>query len=76
METSGALMIAGSWGSGKTFCIDHTLKDTLEKDGKFPVKISLFGLSSLNGFGKHITEQFLQAYGLDSRLRNIQGKEE
>lgn len=63
MGTSGALMISGAWGSGKTYYIDHTLKDTLEKDGKFPIKISLFGLSSMDGFEKHITEQFLQAYG-------------
>lgn len=74
METSGALMISGVWGSGKTYYIDHILKDTLEKDGKFPVKISLFGLSSLDGFEKHITEQFLQAYG-EGKLTPIEKKD-
>lgn len=66
MESSGALMISGSWGSGKTYYVNHTMKVMLKKEGKCPVKISLFGLSNLDNLEKRITEAFLQEYGEDN----------
>lgn len=57
METYGALMISGAWGSGKTYYIDHTLKNAFENDGKFIIKISLFGLNRLDNL-----ENTLQNY--------------
>lgn len=63
MESSGALMISGSWGSGKTYYVNHTMKGKLIEEGKYPVKISLFGLSNLDNLEKRITEVFLQEYG-------------
>lgn len=65
MPSSGALMISGSWGSGKTYYINYTLKERLVKQGLYPVKISLFGLSTLDGLEKRIAETFLQEYGED-----------
>lgn len=63
MESSGALMISGSWGSGKTYYVNHTMKGKFIEEGKYPVKISLFGLSNLDNLEKRITEAFLQEYG-------------
>lgn len=74
METSGALMISGAWGSGKTYYIDHTLQDALLQDSKYPVKISLFGLSTLDNLEKRITEFFLQKYG-EEKLNPIEDKD-
>ena len=62
-ETSGALMISGAWGSGKTYYIDHTLQEALLQKEKYPIKISLFGLSNLDDFERRITELYLQTYG-------------
>lgn len=62
MSTSGALMISGAWGSGKTYFIDHTLVDHLKGD-YCPVKISLFGLEKVDNLERLITEKFLADYG-------------
>lgn len=62
MSTSGALMISGSWGSGKTYFIDHTLVGHL-KGKYYPVKISLFGLEKVDHLERLITEKFLSDYG-------------
>ena len=62
-ETSGALMISGAWGSGKTYYIDHTLQEALLQKEKYPIKISLFGLSNLDDFERRITELYLQTFG-------------
>lgn len=63
METSGALMISGAWGSGKTYYIHNTLKENLQNSDKLPITISLFGLSNLDNIEKRITETFLQEHG-------------
>lgn len=57
METSCALMISGAWGLGKTYNVDHTLINAFENDGKFIIKISLFGLNRLDNL-----ENTLQNY--------------
>lgn len=67
MSTSGALMISGVWGAGKTYFIDHTLVDHLK--GKYcPVKISLFGLEKVDNLERLITEKFLADYGEEKLL--------
>lgn len=63
METSGALMISGAWGCGKTYYIHNTLKESLENSDKLPITISLFGFSTLDNIEKRITETFLQEHG-------------
>ena len=64
MSTSGALMISGAWGSGKTYFIDRTLVDNL-KGKYYPVKISLFGMEKIDNLERLITEKFLSDYGED-----------
>ena len=74
LPSSGALMISGSWGSGKTYYINYALKNKLVKQGMYPIKISLFGLSSLDGLEKRIAETFLQQYG-EEKLNAASEKE-
>ncbi len=63
MSTSGALMISGAWGSGKTYYVDNMLIPLLRKKDLFPIKISLFGLNSLDSLELRVAEIFLQEYG-------------
>lgn len=59
MNNSGALMITGNWGCGKTFFIKNTVipsvKDSL---GKNIIMVSLFGITDLS----EIPERILYAY--------------
>ena len=66
MNTSGALMISGAWGSGKTYYVDNVLIPLLRKKDLFPIKISLFGLNSLDSLELRVAEIFLQEYGEES----------
>lgn len=42
----GALLLTGEWGCGKTYLIEHGLKNEL-KDEAIVIRISLFGISSI-----------------------------
>ena len=42
----GALLLSGEWGCGKTYLIEHNLKDTL-KENFYILRISLFGVTSI-----------------------------
>ena len=74
MSTSGALMISGAWGSGKTYFFDHTLVDHL-KCKYYPVKISLFGLEKVENLERLVTEKFISDYGVNS-LEELSQEEE
>ena len=74
-DTSGALMISGAWGLGKTYYINNVLNEKLEEQDYFPIKISLFGLSNVDGLERRVTEIFLQTYG-EERLLPVAKQEE
>lgn len=61
-------MITGAWGSGKTYYVSNILEDKLKSESKFPIKISLFGLSNLDDLEKRITKVFLQEYSEDNLI--------
>ncbi len=44
---AGALLLKGEWGCGKTYMIDHALKEAL-KDTHHIIRISLFGITSIS----------------------------
>jgi len=46
-DTNTALMLAGSWGTGKTFYLKNTYFPYVKKTGFDPILISLFGVSSI-----------------------------
>ena len=48
MESTGALMVSGEWGCGKTYHIEKVVMPELQKEGWNPVKVSLFGIESVN----------------------------
>ena len=73
-SASGALMISGAWGSGKTYFVKKTLNKRIEDNQMFPITISLFGQSNLDGLEKRITEVFLQEYE-ETKLLPVEEKD-
>ena len=76
MPTSGALMIAGAWGSGKTYYIDHTLWEKLKEKEYFPVKLSLFGLEKIDSIERLVAEEFLSNYGEENLVKKETAEED
>lgn len=59
MNTSGALLVTGDWGCGKTHYFKNELFNEIMNEGSYiPVMVSLFGLTEL----KEIPERVLYAY--------------
>lgn len=46
LEPVGALLLTGEWGCGKTYLIENELREAI-KNTDFPLRISLFGVSSI-----------------------------
>lgn len=58
MESTGALMVSGEWGCGKTYHIENVILPALIDKGYNPVKVSLFGIESVNEIPLKIAENF------------------
>lgn len=58
MESSGALMVSGEWGCGKTYHIEKVIIPTLRQEGWNPVKVSLFGIESVNEMPLRIADNY------------------
>ena len=58
MESTGALMVSGEWGCGKTYHIDNVILPALKEKGYNPVKVSLFGIESVNEIPLKIAESY------------------
>ena len=43
----GALLLTGEWGSGKTYLVENELPKNINDDC-FIIRISLFGISTIN----------------------------
>ena len=61
MESTGALMVSGEWGCGKTYHIEKVIIPTLRQEGWNPVKISLFGIESVNEIPLRIADNYKRA---------------
>lgn len=48
MESTGALMVSGEWGCGKTYHIENVIIPALQQEGWNSIKVSLFGIESVN----------------------------
>ncbi len=76
----GALMFTGEWGSGKTYIIENELAKALH-DTHILVRISLFGVDSINSLRDTVKHQWFQTcspfFGKiqeeKDRLRNDKG---
>lgn len=58
MEITGALMVSGEWGCGKTYHIEKVIIPTLRQEGWNPVKVSLFGIESVNEMPLRIADNY------------------
>ena len=59
MESSGALLVSGSWGCGKSYFFENTLFGKLREEGYKPIRVSLFGMCSLNDLVNDIAIEFV-----------------
>lgn len=76
----GALMLTGEWGCGKTYLLEHILKEELAET-HIILRISLFGVSSIEAIEKNVHSAWVNAYledkGWDAKsetLIKLQGK--
>lgn len=58
MPHSGALMISGPWGCGKTYYYEHTIVPLLEEKKLKPLKVSLFGITDISAVYDRIKEEY------------------
>lgn len=64
MNNSGALLITGNWGCGKTYYMKETVLPTIkEKLKRNIVIVSLFGLNNLNEIPERVFYAYLDAVG-------------
>ena len=57
----GALMVTGKWGSGKTYLVEHDLKDAV-KDSCIILKVSLFGITETESVHHAVKESWVDAW--------------
>lgn len=60
-EPIGALLLSGEWGCGKTYLIDHDLKDALA-DTAVILRISLFGMTSPEEIHVAVRHRWIEEY--------------
>lgn len=58
-EINSALLITGKWGCGKTFLIDQIASDLDKGQDYTMIRISLFGIDSIDGFNRAVKEKYL-----------------
>jgi hypothetical protein len=69
MKTSGALMVTGVWGSGKTYYLKNILFPKLEQEtGVKPVIVSLFGAMDKNSIASKVFFAYLDKMAGDKKL--------
>ena len=67
---SGALMISGKWGCGKTHHIDHVVFPKLREQNYIPIRVSLFGMSKIDEFPSKLMDAYIDAYGESLEITN------
>ena len=73
IEPVGALLLTGEWGCGKTYLIDHQLKDSLA--GKaIVVRVTLFGVSSAEEIHSAIKAAWMSEYCKEKGIDSITDK--
>lgn len=60
-EPVGAILLTGEWGCGKTYLIEHDLKEALSEKSII-VRVSLFGISSSEDIHKAVKSAWLEQY--------------
>ena len=72
MKTTGALMITGHWGCGKTYFIKNEIIPYTQKVlGKNLIMVSLFGINDLSEIPERVLYAYWDAYGKDKTGFNL-----
>lgn len=69
-KPAGALMLTGEWGCGKTYYLENVLKTAL-KDTHVLLRISLFGMASVEDIKNEVKRSWLSAF---TNRKNVEVK--
>ena len=72
-EPVGALLLSGEWGCGKTYLIEHELKEALA-DTSIILRISLFGMTSPEEIHAAIRLKWVEEYCKNKGIEKITKK--
>ena len=64
-QNSGALLLTGKWGCGKTYLLKHVAEELNSKDEYLVVIVSLFGLDEIDALHRLVKESVLYAKSFD-----------
>lgn len=67
MQSTGAFMITGAWGCGKTYFFNHEITDELKSHNITTVKVSLFGVESTDKVQSKIKSELLYLKSQESK---------
>jgi hypothetical protein len=69
MKTTGALLLTGDWGSGKTYHIKNHVFPRLENETEFvPLIVSLYGVADKNDIARKVLFEYFDRKGKDSNI--------
>lgn len=69
MKTTGALLLTGDWGSGKTYHLKNTIFPLIEKETKFiPIMVSLYGEAVKHNIASKVLLAFLDKKSQDVKI--------
>jgi hypothetical protein len=69
MKTTGALLLTGDWGSGKTYHIKNNIFPLLENETDFvPLIVSLYGVSNKNDIAQKVLFSYFDKKGKNSNI--------
>lgn len=71
MESTGALMVSGEWGCGKTYHIENVIIPALQQEGWNSIKVSLFGIESVNEIPFLIADNYKWSTTNEDEPKNI-----
>ncbi|MDE7362493.1 MAG: KAP family NTPase [Oscillospiraceae bacterium] len=57
----GALLLTGEWGCGKTYFIEHELKERVKKNAVI-LRVSLFGMTSVDEINEAVKKAWIELY--------------
>lgn len=69
MKTTGALLLTGDWGSGKTYHVKNNIFPLIENQTEFiPLIVSLYGVSNKNDIAQKVLFTYFDKKGKNSNI--------
>lgn len=72
-EPVGALLLTGEWGCGKTYLIEHDLKEALKGEAVV-LRVSLFGMSSIEEIHVAVKQAWISEYYKSKDMEKVAKK--